>query len=110
MEVSVASAAFSALGHQPRLAVLCLLIERGPGGVSAGEIARLTESRPNTLSTHLNILAAAGLITARRDGRSIFYAASFDRISELVQFLVKNCCDGDVEACGPVIAKASRGG
>ncbi len=110
MEVSVASAAFSALGHQPRLAVLCLLIERGPAGVSAGEIARLTNSRPNTLSTHLNILTAAGLITARREGRSIFYAAAFERITELVQFLLNNCCDGDAEACGPVIGKASLGG
>lgn len=92
MESSAASAAFSALGHEPRLAVYRLLARAGAAGMAAGDIARATGARPNTLSSNLAILTAAGLITPRRVGRSIIYAVSFDRLGEILAFLVDECC------------------
>ena len=63
--------------------------------MAAGDIARETTTRQNTLSSNLNILSAAGLIASRREGRSIIYSAVHERVAELVGFLVKDCCDGN---------------
>jgi DNA-binding transcriptional ArsR family regulator len=54
------------------------------------------------MSAQLLILANAGLIAARRDGRSIIYAADFERMGELLQFLTKDCCGGRPEICAPL--------
>ena len=58
----------------------------------------------NTMSTHLAILARAGLIDAERSGRSISYRAELGRVREITTFLVRDCCDGRPELCEPVIA------
>ncbi|HEY2358428.1 MAG TPA: metalloregulator ArsR/SmtB family transcription factor, partial [Phenylobacterium sp.] len=78
MEPPVAVTALSALAHPGRLEVFRLLVQAGAEGRAAGEIARTTGSLPNTLSTNLGILAGAGLVTSRREGRSIVYAAAYD--------------------------------
>ena len=67
----------------------------GPEGMAAGEIARATGSLANTLSANLNVLAGAGLVSSRRDGRSIIYAAGYDRMRELLAFLMEDCCGGN---------------
>ncbi len=77
--------------------------------MAAGEIARATDSLPNTLSANLGILAAAGLVTSRREGRSIIYAAGYDRMRELLAFLVDDCCGGNPQICAPLAEVASRG-
>ena len=87
-----------------------MLVRAGPAGMPAGDIVRATGAVPNTLSTHLNILSAAGLISSRRDGRSIIYNAAYERIGELLAFLVEDCCDGNPEICGPAFATLARGG
>jgi ArsR family transcriptional regulator len=76
--------------------------------MAAGDIARATGSLANTLSANLNILAAAGLVTARRDGRSIIYAAGYERMRELLGFLMEDCCAGNPQICAPLAAVASR--
>ncbi len=91
MESEAAAAALAALGHPPRLEVFRLLVRAGPDGVAAGEIARSMGIRPNTLSSSLNILSAAGLISARRDGRSIIYSVTHARVGELLAFLIEDC-------------------
>ena len=108
METATAVSALSALAHAGRLEVFRLLVQAGPEGLAAGEIARLTGSLANTLSTNLNILAAAGLAAARRDGRSIIYTAGYDRMGELLAFLVQDCCAGKPEICAPLMEAASR--
>jgi DNA-binding transcriptional ArsR family regulator len=99
----------SALAQVSRLAVFRLLVRAGREGVSAGEIARALQITPNTLSTQLNILAHAGLITSRRASRSIIYAANYDGMSELLLYLMEDCCQGRPEVCGPLAEVAVRG-
>ncbi|HEX4097590.1 MAG TPA: metalloregulator ArsR/SmtB family transcription factor [Caulobacteraceae bacterium] len=98
----------SALAQESRLAVFRLLIQAGPVGIPAGEIARSLDITPNTLSAQLTILANASLVTSRRDGRSIIYAAGYDSMSELLVYLMEDCCQGRPEVCSPLAAVASR--
>jgi ArsR family transcriptional regulator len=108
MEVNAAVHRLSALAQESRLAVFRLLVKAGPGGVPAGDIARALDITPNTLSAQLNILSNAGLITSRRDGRSIIYAADFGAMSGLLVYLMEDCCQGRPEVCAPMAAAASR--
>lgn len=110
MESRAAVASLSALGHEGRLAIFRLLVQAGPAGVAAGEIARQLDSLPNTLSANLNILSHAGLIVSRREGRSIVYSADFAAMSGLLGFLLEDCCAGAPEICAPlgdILAKAA---
>jgi len=94
--------ALSALAQESRLAIFRLLVKAGPEGKPAGRIALEIGVPPSTLSTHLAILDRAGLLASRREGRSILYAARFDRMRALLDFLVADCCDGRPEICGPL--------
>jgi len=96
--------ALAALAQESRLAVFRLLVTRGPEGYPAGEIGELLEIPGPTLSFHLKELAQAGLITARRESRFIYYAPAFERMNELLGYLTENCCtQGTVcaTACAP---------
>jgi ArsR family transcriptional regulator len=108
MESPAAVTSLSALAHSGRLGIFRLLVRAGPEGMAAGEIARATGSLANTLSANLNILAVAGLVAARREGRSIIYTAGYDRMRELLAFLMEDCCGGKPEICAPLAAVASR--
>ncbi|MGE5566269.1 MAG: ArsR/SmtB family transcription factor [Parcubacteria group bacterium] len=108
MESDAAVAALSALAHPGRLAIFRLLVKAGKNGRPAGEIARETGSRANTLSSNLAILAHAGLATSRREGRSIIYTADYEAMSGLLTFLMEDCCAGEPAICGPVSESAKR--
>lgn len=108
METTTAITALSALAHAGRLEVFRLLVRAGPDGLAAGEIARATSTLANTLSTNLNLLAGAGLVTSRRVGRSIIYAANYDQMGQLLAFLMEDCCAGKPEICAPLAAIAER--
>jgi DNA-binding transcriptional ArsR family regulator len=98
MKQQSALAALAALAQGSRLAVFRLLVQHGPSGMAAGEIAAQLKLAPATLSFHLKELAHAGLVTARQEGRFVFYAADFAAMNELIAFLTENCCSVD---CGP---------
>jgi ArsR family transcriptional regulator, arsenate/arsenite/antimonite-responsive transcriptional repressor len=104
MESKPAVRSLAALAQETRLAVYRLLVQQGPSGMAAGEIAAQLALPPATLSFHLKELAHAGLVTARQDGRFIFYAADFDAMNALLAFLTENCCAAD---CGPACAPAT---
>ncbi|MFN3912261.1 ArsR/SmtB family transcription factor [Hyphomonas sp.] len=108
MESSSAIDRLSALAQPGRLGVFRLLVRAGPEGIPAGEIAARLGLAPNTLSAQLNILAAAGLITGTRAGRSILYAARPESLSELIVYLMEDCCGGRPEICTPVHEAAAR--
>ncbi len=108
MQASAAVLSMSALAHEGRLAVFRLLVQAGPEGMAAGDIARATGALPNTLSTNLNILSGAELIASRREGRSIIYTAAYDRMRELLAFLMEDCCAGKPEICAPLALIASQ--
>src|SRR5450755_3256376 len=108
MESNGAVRRLSALAQAPRLAIFRLLVKVGPDGAPAGMIARALDVAPNTLSAQLNLLANAGLITSRRDGRSIIYAADIDAMSELLLYLMEDCCQGRPEVCAPLADSVAR--
>jgi ArsR family transcriptional regulator, arsenate/arsenite/antimonite-responsive transcriptional repressor len=101
MKKSAALAALAALAQENRLDVFRLLVEAGPGGLPAGNLASALKIAPNTLSFHFDRLRQAGLVTVRRDGRSMIYAAKFDRMNALIGYLTENCCHGRAEDCAP---------
>jgi DNA-binding transcriptional ArsR family regulator len=104
MEIKDAIAGFGALAQESRLEVFRLLVRAGADGLPAGEIARTLGVPHNTMSSHLGILAQAGLVTARREGRSIIYAIDFTGVRALLSFLMEDCCQGAPEICAPAIA------
>ena len=108
MDTRNAVASLSALAHEGRLSIFRLLVQAGEGGVAAGEIARRLDVLPNSLSANLNVLSRAGLIGSRRDGRSIIYTANYAAMSEVIGFLMEDCCGGDAAICAPLAAIASR--
>jgi ArsR family transcriptional regulator len=108
METTTAVTALSALAHPARLEVFRLLVKAGPEGLAAGEVARATGSLANTLSANLNVLAGAGLVSSRREGRRVIYSAAYERMRELLAFLMEDCCGGNSEICAPLAAIAER--
>ena len=94
----------SALAQVSRLEVFRLLAEAGPEGLAAGAIARRLKTPANTMSAQLLILSNARLVNARREGRSILYAANYETMRDLLIYLVKDCCDGHAEICAPLMA------
>jgi ArsR family transcriptional regulator, arsenate/arsenite/antimonite-responsive transcriptional repressor len=107
MDETSALAALSALSQATRLQTFRLLVSREPDGVPAGELARLIGVPQNTLSTHLSILANAGLAHGERQSRSIIYRADTEHLRQIVLFLLKDCCGGRPELCAPLIADLS---
>lgn len=92
--------ALAALAQPTRLETFRLLVKAGPEGLPAGEIARHLEIPANTLSAHLTILNHAGLVEARRAGRSIFYSAHYTTMRDLLNYLTEDCCQGHPEITG----------
>jgi DNA-binding transcriptional ArsR family regulator len=108
MELEIAIKRLSAIAQDSRLEVFRLLVKAGPEGVAAGDIARQLSVAPTTLSAQLLVLSNAGLIRARRVGRSIFYAVNFEAMRDLLVFLTEDCCGGRAEMCAPLADIASR--
>ncbi|PZA09635.1 transcriptional regulator [Rhodopseudomonas palustris] len=104
METEQAILALGALAQATRLEAFRLLAAHEPSGLPAGAIADTLAVPQNTMSSHLGILALAGLITSQRRGRSIVYRADLARFQKVALFLIKDCCGGRPELCAPLIA------
>jgi ArsR family transcriptional regulator, arsenate/arsenite/antimonite-responsive transcriptional repressor len=105
MEQSNAVAALAALAQDNRLAVFRLLVQAGPEGMAAGAVAEALELAPNTLTFHFDRLRTAGLVTVRREGRSMIYAAQYEAMNALLAYLTENCCQG--RSCAPTKRKTA---
>jgi ArsR family transcriptional regulator, arsenate/arsenite/antimonite-responsive transcriptional repressor len=101
MEKTDVVAALAALAQDNRLDVFRLLVEAGPEGMPAGAVATALDLAPNTLTFHFDRLRTAGLVTVRRDGRSMIYAAQFETMNSLIGYLTDNCCGGT--PCTPAV-------
>jgi ArsR family transcriptional regulator len=101
MERTDAVAALAALAQDNRLDVFRLLVQAGPEGMPAGAVAGALDLPPNTLTFHFDRLRMAGLVTVRREGRSMIYAARFEKMNSLLSFLTENCCAG--ASCTPAV-------
>lgn len=89
----------SALAQESRLDIFRLLVEAGGAGRPVGHIGETLGLPSATLSFHLGQLKHAGLVTVRRDGRSLIYAANFQAMNGLLAYLVENCCGGNSDDC-----------
>src|SRR4051794_31471544 len=105
MEKTDIIAALAALAQESRLDVFRLLVQAGRPGLAAGAVAEKLSLAPNTLSVHLDRLRTAGLISVKREGRSLIYAARYETMNSLLAYLTENCCRGITEcapaACAP---------
>lgn len=99
MNSSAALKALSALAQASRLDAFRELVQAGPGGMAAGELATRLGISPPALSFHLKGLVYAGLATSRQDGRFVYYSADYDAMQALLGFLTDNCCGG--ASCAP---------
>jgi len=106
MNTKTAVRALAALAQDSRLEVFRLLVQAGPPGLPAGEIAARLRIPPSTLSFHVKTLAQARLVESRQESRFIYYFASFAAMNELIAFLGENCCGG--QSCLPEAAAPSR--
>lgn len=102
METDDVVLGLGALAQATRLEALRTLVRHEPAGLAAGDLARRLGVPQNTLSTHLNVLANAGLVAGARQGRSIIYRADVARLGAILSFLLTDCCAGRAEACLPV--------
>ncbi|MCO5071284.1 MAG: metalloregulator ArsR/SmtB family transcription factor [Rhizobiaceae bacterium] len=108
MNEKQALSAFSALSQETRLRIVRLLVTAGPHGMSAGVIGDAMDGASSSrMSFHLSHLEQAGLVESRREGRSIIYSAALTTLSGLVEFLMRDCCQGHPEVCSPAVAALS---
>jgi ArsR family transcriptional regulator, arsenate/arsenite/antimonite-responsive transcriptional repressor len=108
MEKSAAVAALAALAQDNRLDIFRLLVQAGAEGMPAGRVAEALDLAPNTLTFHFDRLRVAGLVTVRREGRLMIYAARYESMNALLAYLTENCCRGQAEACAPASCRPSQ--
>ena len=113
MDTNTALAALRALGHESRLAAFRQLVQAGPDGLSVGELRDHLDLPPATLSAHLNVLRAAGLVDDEREGRVIRVRANYPQMITLLAYLTENCCAGTADrgpasTCAPTKPGAKR--
>ncbi|EKX59130.1 ArsR/SmtB family transcription factor [Cereibacter sphaeroides] len=102
MDDQIALTAFAGLAQETRLQIVRLLVRAGPEGLPAGEIGAAIGASSSRLSFHLTQLEQARLVTSRREGRFVIYTAAYPVLSDLVTFLMRDCCDGRPEICAPL--------
>ena len=107
MEEKAAVTALAALAQDTRLAIFRLLVQEGPSGLPAGEIASRLGVLASTLSFHLKELDRAGLVRSWRRQRQVFYACNYDGTRQLLTFLTDDCCQGHPEICGDLVPSAA---
>jgi DNA-binding transcriptional ArsR family regulator len=95
--------AFAALSQETRLRLVRLLVTAGPDGLTAGALATEIGVSSSNLSFHTKELEHSGLIQSRREGRSTIYTAAFPALAGLIEFLMKDCCQGHPEICTPAV-------
>lgn len=114
MEIKTSVEALAALAHESRLTVFRALVQQGPQGLKPGDLAAACCIPDSTLSFHLAHLLRAGLVSRRREGRTLIYAAEFATVNALIGYLMENCCRGQtpqpVDACCTPEAKAKSAG
>ena len=92
MDIQEAIIMFDALSQETRLSAFRLLVKAGPEGLAAGALSEELGTPHNTMSFHLNHLFNAGIVTSRKEGRSVIYSANFEIVRDLIGFMVKDCC------------------
>ena len=111
MDENQALNAFSALSQETRLQIVRLLVKAGPDGLPAGEIgAAMAGASSSRMSFHLGHLEHSGLVSSRREGRMVIYSARLEALSGLIDFLMRDCCQGHPEICAPIADRLAAQG
>lgn len=105
MNIDSALPALAALAHPTRLEAFHLLVRHEPEGLSTGELVDASGLTQSTFSTHLAVLAKAGLVKSEKQGRQQIQRADIDTLRDLMLFLAKDCCQGRPELCEPLLAE-----
>ncbi|WP_027859222.1 ArsR/SmtB family transcription factor [Marinobacterium jannaschii] len=92
MELENVAKALKELGHPTRLTVFKRLVRSGHQGMAVGEVQEQLGIPGSTLSHHLSSLASAGLISQRREGRTLYCVAEYQQLQGVIDFLVEECC------------------
>ena len=106
--MSLALKCLSALSHEGRLNLFRHLVQVGPEGIAAGDLAKAAGGNFTTVSAQLSVLAHADLVTSQRQGRSIRYAANYDAVRAMMTFLMEDCCRGRPEILAPLAEIATK--
>ena len=99
METKTAVTIFEALTSEARLSIFRLLVKYAPGGLVAGEIARMLGIPKTNLSFHLKTLVHSGLASVEREGRNTRYRANIPLMLETIAYLTAECCSGNPDQC-----------
>ncbi|MBY8825128.1 ArsR/SmtB family transcription factor [Sphingomonas colocasiae] len=105
MNTDSALAALAALAHPTRLETFRQLIRHEPEGLSTGALVAASGLSQSTFSTHLAVLAKAGLVIAEKRGRQQIQRADVSTLVALMTFLARDCCQGRAELCEPLLAE-----
>jgi len=105
MDDDSALGVLAALAHPTRLDAFRLLVRHEPGGLSTGALVEASGLMQSTFSTHLAVLAKAGLVRSEKRGRQQIQRASIDTLRGLMTFLARDCCQGRAELCEPLLAE-----
>jgi DNA-binding transcriptional ArsR family regulator len=105
MKKPQAVASLTALAQENRLDMFRLLVQAGREGMPAGDVAARLSISPNNLTFHFDKLREAGLVTVRREGRSMIYSAHYDAMNALLGYLTENCCQGAAANCAAPACK-----
>lgn len=105
METEAALSILAALAHPTRLSTFRLLVQHAPDGLSTGQLAEAGGLTQSTFSTHLAVLAKAGLVVSEKRGRQQIQRVRIDALRALMLFLAKDCCQGRAELCEPLLAE-----
>jgi len=95
MDINKAMNMFDSLSQETRLRAFRTLVKAGPGGMAAGKLSEKLHTPHNTLSFHLTHLSNAGIVSSRKEGRSVIYSANYEATRDLIAFIVKDCCSGE---------------
>ena len=99
-DITLAAARFAALGSEQRLQVLRILVRAGPAGLAIGTLGGRSGITGSTLTHHVKLLVAAGLVQQQRQGRSIICAAvAHGAVHDLSRFLLTECCADSDAPC-----------
>lgn len=104
MDQSHAIECFAALAQESRLSIVQLLMIEAPNGLPVSEISRQLGILPSTLSGHLGVLKRTQILTSTRRQREIIYAANLDVMSDLISFLLQDCCSGNIQNCSQILS------
>ncbi|WP_404476891.1 ArsR/SmtB family transcription factor [Novosphingobium sp. BL-52-GroH] len=105
METDSALSILAALAHPTRLDAFRLLVQHEPGGLSTGALVEASGLTQSTFSTHLGVLAKAGLVLSEKRGRQQIQRANIDALRGVMLFLARDCCQGRPELCVPLLAE-----